>query len=147
MLKLLRGDILCNLQGKWCGRKWVHSMGTKDQPDKKLVIKQSYYFEPASKLSQEKRGWGGEETLFSCPTIPTRRLTLSSHLLWQCQPKIVVARRGWSTANVINYVTFRWSFVGCMYCPNVTQSTLASRRSVGHKNEVFKLILKKTIRN
>ena len=28
------------------------------------------------------------------------------------------------------YVTLRCSFVGCMYCPNVTQSTLASRRSV-----------------
>ena len=80
---------------------------------------------------------GGEKTLFSCPTILTRRLAHQPFTMWQCQLNIIVTRRGWSTANVTNYVTFRWSFVGCIYCPNVTQSTLASRRSVSHKNEVF----------
>ena len=95
--------------------------------------------------NSRKRGGNGVGRKRSFPARPSPpEGFLSSHLLWQCQPKIVVTRRGWSTANVTNYGTFRCSFVGCMYCPNVTQSTLASRRSVSHKNKVFE---KKSIRN
>ena len=36
------------------------------------------------------------------------------------------------------YVTLRCSFVGCIYCPKVTQFTLASRRSVKPTKEKLK---------